>query len=123
VHTGFDTGLTTSIIAYPEFIEYFNFNPTTLGALGSAYYAGQVVGCISNAFLPDHFGRLNTVRIACIIGVLGGAMQTGANSLALLLAGRAIGGMACGMVFSLCPLYATEVSAAHIRGRVGGLYK
>jgi hypothetical protein len=41
---GYDSGLTTSIIAYPEFISYFNFNSTTLGALGSVYYAGKLFG-------------------------------------------------------------------------------
>lgn len=42
--------------------------------------------------------------------------------MALLLSGRGLGGLAAGLVFSLCPLYAAEVSAAGIRGRVGGLY-
>jgi hypothetical protein len=36
---GYDSGLTTSIIGYPEFIAYFKFDATTLGVLGSAYYA------------------------------------------------------------------------------------
>jgi MFS family permease len=95
--------LTTSIIAYPEFIKYFGFNSTTLGALGSTYYAGQTCGSLLNLWLPDKYGRLNTVRISCLIAILGCGMQTGAQSLGVLLAGRAIGGLACGIVFSLCP--------------------
>jgi MFS family permease len=49
-------------------------------------------------------------------------MQTGAKSLGVLLPGRAIGGIACGIIVALCPLYASEVSPPHVRGRVGGLY-
>ena len=94
---GYDSGLTTSIIGYPEFIEYFNFNATTLGALGSAYYAGNFVGSLLNVWLPDKYGRLNVVRFASVISILGAGLQTGAQSLAVLLAGRAIGGIACGM--------------------------
>src|ERR1700760_511903 len=83
---GYDSGLTTSIIGYPEFIEYFHFNATTLGALGSAYYAGNFVGSLCNVWLPDKFGRLNVVRFASVISILGAGMQTGAQSLGVLLA-------------------------------------
>lgn len=119
---GYDSGLTTSIIGYPEFVSYFNFDANTLGALGSAYYAGNFVGCLMNMYLPDKYGRLNVVRFASLISIVGAGMQTGAKSLAVLLAGRAIGGIACGIILSVCPLYASEVSPAHVRGRVGGLY-
>lgn len=120
---GYDSGLTTSIIGYPEFISYFNFNATTLGALGSAYYAGNFLGSLLNLWLPDRFGRLNVVRFASVISIVGAGMQTGAQSLGVLLAGRAVGGIACGIIVSLCPLFASEVSPPHVRGRVGGLYK
>ena len=120
---GYDSGLTTSIIGYPEFISYFGFNSTTLGALGSVYYAGNFIGASLNSYLPDKFGRLRTVQLACIISLLGCGMQTGAQSLVVLLVGRAIGGIACGIVWSLCPAYASEVTPPHLRGRVGGLYK
>jgi MFS family permease len=97
---GYDSGLTTSIIGYPEFIEYFNFNATTLGALGSAYYAGNFFGSLVNVWLPDKYGRLRAVQIASVISIVGAGMQTGARSLGVLLAGRAIGGIACGMIES-----------------------
>ncbi|KAK5945215.1 hypothetical protein PMZ80_002419 [Knufia obscura] len=119
---GYDSGLTTSIIGYPEFISYFNFNATTLGALGSAYYAGNFGGSLVNLWLPDKVGRLRAVQIASVISIVGAGMQTGAQGLGVLLAGRAIGGVACGIIVSLCPLYASEVSPPHVRGRVGGLY-
>lgn len=41
----------------------------------------------------------------------------------MLLAGRVIGGVACGIVFSICPTYASEVASPAIRGRVGAFYK
>ena len=74
-------------------------------------------------WLPDKFGRLNVIRIASVISLLGAGMQTGAQSLGVLLAGRVIGGYACGIVLSLCPMFLSEVSPPHVRGRVGGWYK
>ena len=120
---GYDSGFTTSIIGYPEFIDYFQFDSATLGALGSVYYAGNLVGALATCWLPDRFGRRLTVVMACVVSLLGIALQTGANSLSLFLAGRVIGGIACGTVWSLCPVYSSELSPPHIRGRVGGLYK
>ncbi|KAF1815175.1 general substrate transporter [Eremomyces bilateralis CBS 781.70] len=119
---GFDSGLTTSIIGYPEFIEYFKFDSVTLGALGSTYYAGNFFGSLCNIWLPDKFGRLRTIQFACILSFLGAGLQTGAPNLGVLLAGRAIGGIACGIIVAVCPLFASELSPPHVRGRVGGLY-
>lgn len=119
---GYDSGLTTSIIGYPEFIKYFAFDSTSLGTLGSVYYAGNFIGALCNVWLPDKVGRLRSVQIACVISIVGCGMQTGAQSLPVLLVGRAIGGIACGIVWSLCPAYASEMSSPKIRGRVGGLY-
>ncbi|KAK3058684.1 hypothetical protein LTR09_000249 [Extremus antarcticus] len=98
---GYDSGFTTSIIAYPEFTEYYGFGSVTLGGLGSSYYGGQTIGSLLCFWLPD---------------------RTGAQSLGVLLAGRGVGGLSCGLIFALCPLYASELSPPHVRGRVGGLY-
>ncbi|KAK5956400.1 hypothetical protein OHC33_002977 [Knufia fluminis] len=114
---GYDSGLTTSIIGYPEFISYFGFNATSLGALGSVYYAGNFIGASINVWLPDKFGRLRGIQVASVVSLIGCAMQTGAQSLPVLLVGRAIGG-----VWSLCPMFASEMSPPNLRGRVGGLY-
>lgn len=49
-------------------------------------------------------------------------MQTGATSFPIFCAGRVIGGIACGIVFSVCPTYASEIASPEIRGRVGAMY-
>lgn len=52
--------------------------------------------------LPDKYGRLQTVRMACILSLLGAGMQTGSQGQSVLFTGRAIGGVACGLIFTLC---------------------
>lgn len=49
-------------------------------------------------------------------------MQTGATNFPVFIVGRVIGGIACGIIFSVCPTYASEISSPEIRGRVGALY-
>ena len=75
-----------------------------------------------NWWLPNKFGRLRTIQLACIVSLIGSSMQTGAHSLAVFIAGRVVGGIACGLIFSVCPTYAAEISPPDIRGRVGGVY-
>jgi len=119
---GYDSGCTTSILGYEDFIEYFDLNANTIGAFGSAYYAGGAVGSFLNYYLPDRFGRLRTIQFSCILSLLGSAMQTGATNFPVFVVGRSIGGIACGIVFSVCPTYASEICSPEVRGRVGALY-
>ena len=123
VFYGYDSGLMTSIFGYPSFIEYFKLNATTLGAVGSCYYGGNFLGTYVNWYLPDKYGRLRTIQMACGVAVVAAVIQTAAQNLGMLLAGRTLGGFACGIIFSLCPAYASEISPPEVRGRVGGLYK
>jgi predicted MFS family arabinose efflux permease len=77
---------------------------------------------ISNWWVPNIIGRLRTIQIGCLISIVGATMQTAAPNYSVLLTGRIIGGVASGIIFSICPTYAAEISAPSIRGRVGGLY-
>jgi predicted MFS family arabinose efflux permease len=80
----------------------------TIGAFNSAYYGGSFVGCVLNWWLPDKIGRLRTIQLAAVISLIGVAMQTGAQSFPVFCTGRIIGGIACGLMFSVCPMYAGE---------------
>jgi hypothetical protein len=42
------TGCTTSILGYESFLEYFDLDSVTIGAFGSAYYGGTIVGMMMN---------------------------------------------------------------------------
>lgn len=113
---------TTSVLAYTSFLEYFSLDASRIGAMGSAYYSGAVVGMASNWYLPNKYGRVRTIQIGCCVSLLGASMQTGASSYALFVAGRVIGGFASGLIFVVCPAYASEISPPMLRGRIGGFY-
>ncbi|KIW89540.1 uncharacterized protein Z519_09696 [Cladophialophora bantiana CBS 173.52] len=119
---GYDSGLTTSVIGYPRFITYFGFDATLIGVLGSIYYSGLFLGGLAMLYIPNKIGRLRTIILASTIALAGNAMQAGAQSLAVMLVGRGIGGFAGGLVYAVCPTYAAEIAPPHVRGRIGGLY-
>jgi MFS family permease len=119
---GYDSGITSSVLAYESFLGYFDLNNVTIGAFNSAYYAACAVGTALNWWLPNKFGRLRCIQGACCISIVGIILQTASVNFAMFIVGRVVGGIACGIIFALCPVYASEISPPFIRGRVAALY-
>lgn len=110
------------MLGYEAFLTYFKLDSTTIGAMGSAYYAGAVLGMATNWYIPNRFGRIRAIQLGCLCSWLGSSMQTGASSFGVFCAGRTIGGFASGLIFVVCPAYASEIAPPKFRGRIGGLY-
>lgn len=90
----------------------------------SLLQAGCIVGVLAAAPFSDTYGRRPTLFLTALIFNLGSALQTGANgSWALMLAGRAIGGIGVGAASMIVPVYVAEVSPPLIRGRLVGIYE
>jgi sugar porter (SP) family MFS transporter len=53
--------------------------------------------------------------------MLGGALQTGAQNLGYMMAGRAIAGVGVGILVMIIPMYQAELAHPSVRGRIGGL--
>jgi len=53
--------------------------------------------------MGDRLGRRWTILIGAVIFCLGGALQTGAQSLAYLYAGRSIAGLGVGILVMIIP--------------------
>ena len=78
----------------------------SIGAFNSAYYAACAVGNFLNWYLPDKYGRLRTIQMACVNSVIAIILQTAAQNFGMFVAGRVLGGLSCGLVFAICPTYA-----------------
>lgn len=53
-------------------------------------------GAMMGGFLMDSIGRLNTIKLAAIPGVIGWCLIASANNFYMLLAGRLLTGLASG---------------------------
>jgi predicted MFS family arabinose efflux permease len=109
-------------LAYASFIEYFSLNGNTIGAFNSAYYAASGIGTVMNWYLPNEVGRLQSIRFGTVVTLVGITLQTAAQNYAMFIVGRVLGGLGGGMLFSLAPVYASEISPPKLRGRVGAFY-
>ncbi|KAG6859801.1 hypothetical protein C0995_003815 [Termitomyces sp. Mi166 len=76
------------------------------------------------AYLADKLGRRVTIQIGAVIymyglfTILGGALQTGARNMDMMLAGRFFAGFGVGFMSDLAPLYQAEIAHPSIRGRL-----
>lgn len=59
--------------------------------------------------------------IGALIFCLGGGLQTGAQAVSYLYAGRVIAGFGVGILVMIVPLYQAEIAHPAIRGRITGL--
>ncbi|KAK3072855.1 hypothetical protein LTR53_006041 [Teratosphaeriaceae sp. CCFEE 6253] len=119
---GYDSGIISSTIVQPYFTQYMG-TPTAAqtGGIVSSFTGGAVLGAASISYLADRLGRKRTVFVGAVISVIGCALQGGAVNLAMVAVGRAIAGMAVGLLSSIVPMYCAEIATAQDRGKLSGL--
>jgi MFS family permease len=76
---------------------------TETGAVVSVFTGGAFFGAALGGPMGDRLGRRWTILIGAVIFCLGGALQTGAQSLAYLYAGRSIAGLGVGILVMIIP--------------------
>ncbi|KAJ4336665.1 hypothetical protein N0V87_005227 [Didymella glomerata] len=118
---GYDLGVIAQVIASQSFNSEFKPLPNETGAVVSVFTGGAFFGAAIAGFLGDKLGRRWTILIGAVVFCLGGALQTGAMSLAYLYSGRAIAGLGVGILCMIIPLYQAELAHPSIRGRVTAL--
>ncbi len=107
---GYDSGVITSTIGQPTFIDYFGSpNPSETGGIVSGFTGGAIVGALAVSWLADLLGRKKTVFIGGCISAFGCALQAGAATIAMLIAGRFIAGVAVGLLSAIVPMYCVSL--------------
>lgn len=87
----------------------------------SVFTGGAFVGAFFAGPSGDWIGRRRTILAGATIFCLGGGLQTGAQNLGYLYAGRFIAGLGVGFLTMIIPLYQAEIAHPLIRGRITSL--
>ncbi|KAF3845327.1 hypothetical protein F7725_008490 [Dissostichus mawsoni] len=80
---------------------------------------GALLGSLGVKYLADSYGRRNSILIVNCLSVAGAALMSASKacrSFEVLILGRLVFGLFCGLVMSLNPLYIQEVSPTNLRG-------
>nr|XP_013008420.1 solute carrier family 2, facilitated glucose transporter member 3-like [Cavia porcellus] len=138
----FQFGYNAGVINAPEMIitEFINStlsqklsNPpskellTTLWFLSVAIFSvGGVLGSFSVGLSVNHFGRRNSMLMVNVLVVVSGCLMgfcKMAKSVEMLILGRLITGIFCGLCTGFVPMYIGEVSPTNLRGAFGALHQ
>lgn len=85
------------------------------------FTGGGFFGAFGAGPMADWLGRRMTIMIGALVFCIGGGLQTGAQTLSYLYAGRVVAGLGVGVLVMIVPLYQAEIAHPVIRGRITGL--
>ncbi|KZF20607.1 MFS monosaccharide transporter [Xylona heveae TC161] len=116
---GYDQGVMSGIITGPYFKDYFN-QPTRaeIGTMVAILEVGAFVASLSVGRIGDLIGRRKTILYGSIVFFIGGALQTCATGMPMMYIGRVIAGLGVGALSTIVPVYQSEISPPHNRGKL-----
>ncbi|KAL0985137.1 hypothetical protein UPYG_G00153330 [Umbra pygmaea] len=135
-------GYNTGVINAPEkkLLQFFSnasaeryrerFSEDTVDLLWSFAVAifsiGGMAGSLSVGVMVDKFGRRKSMFLANVLALLGGALMGLSklcNSFEMVIIGRLVIGLFCGLCTGLTPMYLGELTPTHLRGAFGTLHQ
>ncbi|KAL1955654.1 hypothetical protein VTO42DRAFT_8199 [Malbranchea cinnamomea] len=116
---GYDQGVMSGIITGPHFKDYFN-QPTRaeIGTMVAILEVGAFISSLCVGRIGDWIGRRRTILYGSIVFFIGGAFQTFATGIPMMLIGRIVAGFGVGALSTIVPVYQSEISPPHNRGKL-----
>ncbi|XP_032027933.1 solute carrier family 2, facilitated glucose transporter member 2 [Hylobates moloch] len=92
----------------------------------SSFAVGGMIASFFGGWLGDTLGRIKAMLVANILSLVG-ALLMGFSKLGpshiLIIAGRSISGLYCGLISGLVPMYVGEIAPTTLRGALGTLHQ
>lgn len=116
---GYDQGVMSGVITGPYFKDYFN-QPTRaeIGTMVAILEVGAFISSLLVGRIGDVLGRRRTILYGALIFLVGGACQTFATGMPMMMLGRIIAGLGVGALSTIVPVYQSEISPPHNRGKL-----
>jgi MFS family permease len=103
----------------PFFIDYFNHpSKAQVGTMVAILEVGAFISSLVVGRVGDIIGRRRTIFYGSCIFFVGGALQTFATSMTMMMVGRIIAGLGVGALSTIVPVYQSEISPPHNRGKL-----
>lgn len=101
------------------FKEYFH-DPSRaqIGTMVAILEVGAFISSLGVGRIGDMIGRRKTILYGSIIFFIGGAFQTFATGMPMMILGRIIAGLGVGALSTIVPVYQSEISPPHNRGKL-----
>ncbi len=108
--------------AKPFYERFFHLDsPSLEGWAMSCALIGCLIGAVTSGGLSNRFGRKRLLTLAALLFAVS-SLGTGlAGNFSAFVAWRMLGGYAIGLASGISPMYISEISPAHMRGRLVSL--
>ncbi|XP_004478476.1 solute carrier family 2, facilitated glucose transporter member 2 isoform X2 [Dasypus novemcinctus] len=92
----------------------------------SSFAIGGMIASFFGGMLGDKLGRIKALWVANCLALLGGLLM-GLSKLGpshiLIISGRGISGLYCGLISGLVPMYVSEIAPTSLRGTLGTFHQ
>jgi len=113
---GFDFAVISG--ALPFLQKQFELDAYWEGFATGSLAIGAIAGCLIAAAVSDKYGRKRGLMIAAGVFMVSSLAMAVSGDRNFFIASRAIAGVSVGMASMLSPMYISEISPAHLRGRM-----
>ena len=79
---------------------------------------GALIASLMIGTIGDIIGRRRTILYGSLVFLVGGFAQTFANGMPMMMVGRIIAGFGVGALSTIVPVYQSEISPPHNRGKL-----
>jgi sugar porter (SP) family MFS transporter len=116
---GYDQGVMSGIITGPFFRDYFNQpSRAEIGTMVAILEIGAFISSLMVGRIADMIGRRRTILYGSMVFFVGGMCQSLANGMPMMLIGRIVAGLGVGVLSTVVPVYQSEISPPHNRGKL-----
>lgn len=116
---GYDQGVMSGILTGHYFINYFDHpSKAQVGTMVAILEIGAFISSLVVGRVGDIIGRRRTIFYGSCIFFVGGALQSFATSMTMMMVGRIIAGLGVGALSTIVPVYQSEISPPHNRGKL-----
>jgi SP family arabinose:H+ symporter-like MFS transporter len=118
---GFDTAVVSGTLV--QLTGQFQLTPLIKGIVVASALVGCMVGALMAGALSDRFGRKAVLIVSAVLFLVSAVGCAIPPTVALLIGARWLGGVGIGIASMLSPMYLSEISPPHLRGRLITLYQ
>lgn len=117
---GYDTSVINGAGGFMARPDQLNLSPLGLGIAASSLVYAAVVGAFTGGRISDAWGRKRTIAVLAVMFIIGVAVVSIAPSLAFVVVGRVVLGLAVGAAAVVVPVFLAELAPFEIRGSLAG---
>jgi MFS family permease len=100
-------------------MDYFGHpSKAYVGTMVAILEIGAFITSLMVGRIGDIIGRRRTIFYGSCVFFIGGALQTLATSMPMMMAGRFVAGFGVGALSTIVPVYQSEISPPHNRGKL-----